>query len=158
MAKKVAIPLELKYKFASGGYVSLLKGVMYAIREKYGAAAVLEIFERVWKMEDRVKNMTTTLKNVFKIEGNDMEAIAKWYDIWWELQGLEATRPELSKTRTIVKVTQCPWKTWPKDISDWDLFLQKIIIKTINQKATIEMPKSMCAGDPYCEFITKIEL
>ena len=47
MAKKVSIPWELKYKFAQGGWTTLLKGFLYEIREEYGAAAALKIYERL---------------------------------------------------------------------------------------------------------------
>ena len=158
MSKKVVIPWELKYKFLKGMLTTFFKGVMYEIREKDGATAALEFFERIWKMEDRVKNMTNTIKDVFKIEDNDMEAIAKWFDIYNELTGTEATRLELSKTFNKVRCPMgCAWHTKPKDISDWVLIFFGIIVKTLNPKATIERPKGMCLGDPYCEYVTKIE-
>ena len=151
------IPWELKYKYAVGGWTSFFKGIMYAIREKYGAAAVLEIFERVWKMGDRVKNMTNSILNVFKLEDNNAETIGAWYDIWGELTGYETTILERSKSIEREKNTKCPWKTEPKDISDWSLIFSNIVVKTINPKATFERLKGMCEGDPDCEFVTKME-
>ena len=151
------IPWELKYKYAIGGYTSFFKGIMYAIREKYGAEAVFEIFERVWKMGDRVKNMTNTILKAFRLEGNDAETIGEWLDICGELTGYETTILERSKTINITKNTKCPWTTEPKDISDWALIFTHIVIKTINPKATVERPKAMCAGDPYCEYVYTIE-
>ena len=96
MAKKMPIPWELKYNYMKGMLTTLFKSVMYEFREKYGAAAALEFVEGVWKREDRVKNMTTTLKEVFKIEGNDIEAIIKWFEIWRELMGVESTIFEIN--------------------------------------------------------------
>ena len=157
MAEKVELPWETKYKFAMGGYAATIKGFLHLIREKYGAEAALERYERFCKEDDRLKNLTNTILNVFKIEGNDCEAMAKWFNIWWELTGIEGTWPELSKTSSRNKVTKCPFKTDPKDISDWVLTFVDIIGKTINPKATVERPKGMCAGDPYCEYVTKIE-
>ena len=157
MAKKVEIPWETKYKFAVGGYHAAIKGLLHLTREKYGADAALEIYERFCKEGDRVKNFTNTILEVFKIEGNDAEAIAKWYDIFYELTGMEGTALEKSETFLRVKVTKCPWKTDYKDISDWDLNFADMVDKTINPKATVERPKAMCAGDPYCEFVHKIE-
>jgi len=130
---------------------------MYAIREKYGAAVALEIIERVWKMEDRIKNITNRFLTIFKIEGNDAETIAKWIDIWNEVCGYEYTWLERSKTSSRVKITKCPFKTVPKDISNYCKPFLNIVGKTINPKATVESPKGMCAGDPYCEFLTKTE-
>lgn len=103
------------------------------------------------------KNITNTIRTIFKIEGNDMEAILKWFEIWWEFWGHEATILEFSKTIWRSKFTKCPWKTEYKDISDWALPFCNIVHKTINPKATVERPKAMCAGDPYCEYVTKIE-
>ncbi|MFX1520174.1 MAG: hypothetical protein ACFFCD_09675 [Promethearchaeota archaeon] len=157
MAMKFVIPLELKFDFALGGWTSLFKGIMYAIREKYGASAVLEIFERAWKMDDRLKDFTNVILKIFKIEENDMEAITKWFDIWGEVVGQERTIIELSKTFSRVRASKCPWKTKPKDISEWCNIFTNIVYNTINPKATFEKPKSMCAGDPYCEFVSKIE-
>ncbi|WP_287582849.1 hypothetical protein [Candidatus Borrarchaeum sp.] len=132
---------------------------MFQIREKDGAAGALEFYEKIWKREDRVKNMTTTLKDVFKIEDNDMNAIYKWFVIFNELIGTEGyTQLEQSKTFCRVRVPiGCAWKTDPKDISDWVLIFFNIVVKTINPKATVERPKGMCAGDSYCEYVYKIE-
>ncbi len=69
----------------------------------------------------------------------------------------EYTILERSKTINRIKVTKCPWKTEPKDISDWVLIFNNIVNKTINPKATLERPKAMCAGDSYCEYVWKIE-
>ncbi|WP_287584012.1 hypothetical protein [Candidatus Borrarchaeum sp.] len=158
MAKKMAIPWELKYKYLQGMLTTLFKSVMYEYREKHGAAAALEFIEGVWKREDRVKNMTKTLKDVFKIEGNDIEAIDKWWGIWWELTGMDATRLEQSKKLMKFKIPAgCAWLTKPKDISDWPLIFMNLIVKAINPKAILERVKGLCAGDPYCEYITKIE-
>jgi len=158
MTKKVAIPLELKYNYMKGMVTTLLKGFLYEIREEYGAAAALKLYERLNKRDDRIKKMTTTLKDVFKIEGNDMEAIAKWYDIYLEITGTEITRLELSKTFSRTRCPMgCAWKTVYKDISDWILIFFNEIVKTINPKATIERPIGMCEGDPYCEYIIRIE-
>jgi rhodanese-related sulfurtransferase len=118
----------------------------------------LEFFENgVWKRADRVKNMANTLKEVFKIEGNDAEAIAKSREIIWELIGTDHTWLERSKTICRAKITKCAWQTEPKDISDWPLIYNSIIAKNINPKASVERPKAMCAGDPYCEYIYRIE-
>ena len=135
----------------------MLKGFLYAIRERYGADAALEIYEKVSKMDDRIKNMSQTLLNVFKIEGNDAETIGKWYEIWWELAGAECTWLERSKTSIRQKISKCPFKTEPEDISKWDSIFLNIVVKSINPKATGERPKAMCEGDPYCEFVYKIK-
>lgn len=101
--------------------------------------------------------MTTTLKEVFKIEGNDLEAIFNWYNIFWELMGLEGSRLEQSPTLLRFKITKCAWQTDPNDISDWVLIFFNIVVKTINPNVTVERPKGMCAGDPYCEYVYKLE-
>ncbi len=156
MAKKV-IPWELKYKYIRGMLTTLLKGFLYEIREEYGAAKSLEIYERVSKRDDRIKNMTNTVRDVFNIEGNDAIAIAKWFNIFLELTGIEATTLELSNTICRFKVTKCLRRTEPKDISGWCNSLPIRAGMTINPKATFENPKRMCAGDPYCELFWKIE-
>ena len=157
MAKKVAIPWELKYKFAMGGYASGYKGWLYTVREEYGATAALKLYERVCKREDRIKNFTKSILTIFKIENNDAEAIGEWFDIWSELIGQEYTVLERNKTIAKSKITRCPYKVEYKDISDYGLIFVNIVIKTINPKATVERPKGMCAGDPYCEYVYKIE-
>ena len=158
MAKNIVIPLELKYDFAMRSYTFMLKAWLHVIREEYGAVEALRLYEKVCKIGDRTKSFTNTLLNIFKIEGNDAETIAKWWDIRWELIGGEVTWLERSKTISRIKVTKCPWSTpVPKDISDWDLIYINLVDKTINSKASAERPKGMCAGDPYCEIIHKIE-
>ena len=157
MTKKVVIPWELKYDFAMKSNASVVKGFLYAIREEYGADAVLKLYERVCRMDNRIEKLTHTLITIFKLEGNDAETIGQWWDIWGELYGHEYTILERSKTISRVKYTKCPWTTQPKDISDWALIYVNIVNKTINPKATLERPKAMCAGDPYCEYITRIE-
>jgi len=157
MAEKVEIPVETKYQFAAGAFADTVKGFLYALREKYGAEATLEFFEMWCKDGDRVKNMTNTILTAFKLEGNDAETIGKWFDIYLELFGFESTTLERSKTINRFKVTKCPTKTDHKDISGWSLIFDTMVAKTINPKATWETPKSICAGDPYCEHVIKIE-
>lgn len=108
-------------------------------------------------MGDRIKNLTNSLLTIFKIEGNDAEAINQWFDIWAELMGMERVILEETKVFSRAKITECKVKTDFKDIDGHCLIFTDIIYKTINLKATCERPKAMCAGDPYCEFITKIK-
>ena len=109
-------------------------------------------------MDDRVQNMTATLKNVFKIKGNDIEAITKWFEIWFELIGWKVIWSEPSKTISRFKCPiGCAWMTKPEDLSEWVLIFYNIAAKTINPKAFIERPKGMCAGDSSCEYVIKIE-
>ena len=157
-ATKKGLPWELKYKFVRGQMTTLFKGFMYVIREKFGAATALELAERMWKFDDRNKKMTTTLKDVFNIEGNDINTIMTWWEIFYELVGVEATWLEMTKTIARLKITECPWSTPdPKDINGWEIIFNSLITKTINPKATVERPKAMCAGDPYCEYVWRIE-
>lgn len=157
MSKKIVIPWELKYDFAMRGYSSIKRGFLHLIRNKYGAAATLELLEELYRTDDRLKNLTNVILEIFKIKGNDAETIANFLDIWGELCGFESTSIERSKTFYRVKITKCPWKTQYKDISDWPLIWNDIILKTINPKLTVDRPKKMCAGDPYCEYVYKLE-
>ena len=59
------------------------------------------------------------IQNVFKIEGNDLEAISKWWDIFYELYGSEGEDFERSKTIARTKTTKCPWKIEGKGLDDW---------------------------------------
>jgi hypothetical protein len=140
-----------------GGWLAFLKAYHYVIREEYGADAVLKLYDRVCRFDDRVKNFTKSILTVFNIKKNDAEAIANFLDIWYELSWWEIEWLERSKTVSRVKITKCPYKTEPKDISGWCSTFFNIAAKTINPKATVEQPIGMCAGDPYCEFVHKIE-
>ena len=158
MAKKMPIPWELKYNFVKGMVTTLFKSVMYEYRAKHGAAAALEFYEGVWKREDRVKNLTNVIRDVFKIDGNDIEALQTWWKIYNDLLGMHFTILELSKTHSRVRYpTGCAWATEPEDISDWCFIFSKIINTTINPNATMERVKGICEGDPYCEYVWRIE-
>lgn len=157
MAKKRMIPWELKYDFAIKGYTSGYRGFLYAIREEYGAAAALKIYEKVCRMDDRIKNLVNTLLTIFKVDGNDAEAIAEWWDIWCELASFKHTWIERSSTIVSTKITECPFKTEPRDIGNWCKIFGNIVAKSVNTKASAERPKGMCAGDSYCEYLFKIE-
>ena len=154
---KRGLPWELKYKYVRGQMTTLFKGFLYAIREEYGAAAALKIAENMWEFNGRIRNMVSTLLNVFEIEGNDCETIGGFWDVYFEIQGTESIILERSKIINRIKVTDCPWSTPdPKDISSWCVILNDIIVKTINPKIAYERLKGMCAGDPYCEYVYKI--
>jgi hypothetical protein len=157
MAKEITIPWELKFDFAIRGYTSLVKAFQYAIREKYSAAAALEIFENVLKMDDRLKNLVNIILKIFKIEGDNAETIGKWIDIWYELCGYEYTLLERSKAINRVKITECFWKLAHKDLIESSFIFKTMITKYINPKAVFERPKAMCAGDPYCEYLWTLE-
>ncbi len=157
MTEKISIPLLLKHEFTMRVYSSLIKGFLYAIREIYGANAALEVYEKVCTMDDRVRNLTNSLLDVFQLKGNDVETIGNWFNIWFELTGYEYTWLEQSNKMSRVRITKCPFKTEPEDLSDWAKIFAYIVTKTINPKSVFERPKGMCAGDPYCEYIWKIE-
>ena len=157
MVKIVAMPVEFKYELAMTGWSSMLKGFMYVIREKFGAATKYECVETFFAKDDRMRNLTNSLLTIFKIEGNDAETFAQWFDVWGKATGFELTWPERSKTVAKVKITKCPWKTGYKDIGDWCKIWIKFVFNTINPKVTPKRPKGMCAGDPYCEVIFKLE-
>lgn len=157
MTKKISIPLLLKHDFTLRAYSSIVKGFLYAIRDKFGPATALEIYARVCTMGDRIKNLTNSIIDIFQVKGNDAETISNWFDVWWELTGGEHTTLEQSKISSRHKITKCPFKTEPKDIRDWALIMVNLVAKTINPKTTVERPKAMCAGDPYCEYVWKIE-
>ena len=157
-APKIGLPWELKCKFARGQVTTLFKGFMHVIREKFGAAIALEIAEGVWKYKDRMKNMINTIKDVFKIEGNDIEAIINWWNIWFEHTGIEATWLEVTDKSARWKINVCPWNSPdPEDLSGWCEIFCNTIEKIINPKVIHERPVGMCSGDPYCEHITRIE-
>lgn len=157
-ATKRGLPWEIKYNYVRGMLTTLLKGFLFSIREKYGGPAALEIYDMLEKKFDRIKDMSKFLREVFKIEGNDMETIMTWWEVFYELVGVEATWLEVTKTLTRIKITKCPWSTKdPEDINDWELRFNRIVSQTINPKVTVERPKAMCAGDPYCEYIWELE-
>ena len=157
MTKKIGVPLEFKYELTMKAWSSLIKGFLYVVRERHGAAEALACIERLFKMDDRVKNLTNTIKTIFKIEGNDADTMANWFETYYEILRTEYTLPEQSKTILRSKVTKCPFKTGYNDLSDWCKIWCDIVYKVINPKATQERVKSMCAGDPYCELVFKIE-
>lgn len=157
MAKKIGIPFEFKYELAMKAWSSMIAGFLYVIREEFNAVTALKLIEILFKRDDRVKNLTNFIKNVFKIEGNDIEALNQWFDIYHELTGFESTTLEQSETSYRNKITKCPFKTGYKDVGDWCKIWCNIVYTTINPKATFERLKGMCAGDPYCEFVNKIE-
>ena len=157
MVKKITIPDEFRAELAITGWTSMMKGFLYVIRERHGAAEAYACAERLFEMDDRMKNLTNFLKTVFKIEGNDAETIMDWLVIWYEIHRFEYHVVERSKTISRNTVTKCPFKTGYKDIGEWCTIWANFVLTTINPKATIERLKGMCAGDPYCEFINKIE-
>lgn len=158
MAGKLEIPMETKFKFALGGYQGVFKGFMHALQERDGGEATLKLYEKVCKEGDRVKNLTNTIMKNFNIEGNDLDAIKKWHEIWWELAGVEgATSVERTETFERIKITGCPWDTQSKDISDWYLIFGDIVVGTINPKASFERVMGKCAGDPHCEYVFRLE-
>ena len=155
---KRGLPWELKYKYVQGQMTTLFKGFLYAIREEYGADAALKIVEKMWKFKDRVKNMINTFLNVFKIEGNDCEALGEFWDVYFEIHGHEAIILERSKTISRTKITKCPWSSPdPKDISSWCGIWTSTVSESINPKISGKRLKGMCAGDPYCEYIARLE-
>jgi hypothetical protein len=157
MVKKITIPCEFRCELAIKGWTSMIKGFMYVIRERHEAAETYACVEKFFEMDDRMKNLTNFLKTVFKIEGNDAETIIDWLVVWYELLGFEYDVLERSKTINRHRVFQCPFKTRYKDIGEWCTIWTDFVYRTINPRATHKRPKGMCAGDPYCEIITKIE-
>ena len=155
-APKRGLPCEFKYDFAMSGYAFTMKAWLHVVREEYGAAAALKLYEKISKKGDRIKKLTNTLLTIFNLEGNDAATIGEWFDIFCECAGIDATILERSQTINRVKVTKCPWKTELKDVPFGVIFMD-IGAKTINPKLTVERPKAMCEGDPYCEYVWKLE-
>jgi hypothetical protein len=158
LVKKFSIPWELKYKYVKGMLTTVFKGFMYEIRTKFDAATALEIYEMVQKRDKRVENMVNALKDVFNIEGNGIEAISTFLQIWFELTGWEVTWFDQLKTFIRFKCPLgCAWMTKPEDLSEWFLVISNIFVKSINPKAIIVRHIGMCAGDSSCEYIIKLE-
>ena len=157
MAKKLAIPWELKHDWAMRGWASSHRGYLYANRKKYGPAAALDLFERAQKIDERVKNFANAILTIFNLKGNDCETIGEILDIWDELTGTEAGLLKRSKIINRRKVTKCPLETGYEDISDWSLFFFDIMGKIVNPKVILERPKGMCAGDSYCEYVWRLQ-
>ena len=157
MSKKIGIPCEFKYELAMKGWSSMIVAFMYVIRDEFDASTALKLLEKLYKRDNRVKNLIKNIKTIFKIEGNDLEALTKWFEVCDELTGIEATWLERSKTSLRNKITKCPFKTGYKDLSDYIFIWMNIVLETINPKITFERPKGMCAGDPYCEYVYKLE-
>jgi len=157
VAKELVIPWKLKYDIAFKGWTSSLRGYLHAVREKYGANASLEMYERMCRMGDRIKNAANKFRTIFNVEGNDAATIVDVIEIWLQLAGFEYITPERSKAISRHLMTKCPWTTDYKDLCDWDLIFSNIVVKAIDPKAVFYEPKRMCAGDPYCEFVNKIE-
>jgi hypothetical protein len=134
MTEKISIPLLLKHEFTMRMYSSLIKGFLYAIREKYGADASLELYERVCTMDDRVRKLTHSILDVFQLKGNDIETITNWFRIFWELTGYDITLLEQSNKMSRVKITKYPFKTEPEDLSNWPKIFTFIVTKTINPR------------------------
>jgi hypothetical protein len=156
-APKRGLPWELIADFRMTAYRNALRGFLYVIREEFGADTALRLYERLCTMDDRIKNLTKTLLKIFQIKGTDAETWAQFWDIWIEICGFQATWLERSKTKSRLKVTKCPFQVGYKDISGWALIWMNIVNETINPQGIFERPKEMCAGDPYCEYIYKIE-
>ena len=156
-APKRGIPWDLKYNFAMKGFEDFFRGLMYAIREKYGAAVTLEIFDRWVNDGDRVKDLTNNLRTIFDLKGNDCVTIGEVLDVWDEVCGYESFVIERSPTIYRRKVTKCPWTVKYKDVGNYAWYFKDQMGKGVNPKATLEMPKKMCAGDSYCDYIWRIE-
>ncbi len=155
---KRGLPCEFKYDWAIRGYANILRAFLYAIREEYGADAAVRIKERIDNMSDRVKEgFVKPILEIFKIDGDDAETIGAVFDVWGEVCGQEGVILERSETVNRIKYTKCPWKTEPKDLSGWCNSFNIIVGKTVTPKVAFEPIKLMCAGDPHCEFVWKIE-
>ena len=157
-APKRGISWDLKYNFAMKGFADFNRGWLYAVREKYGPAAALEIFDMSCKFDNATKGLVQTFQTILKIEGNDCVTIGEVLDVWDEISGYEGNVIlERSPTINRRKVVRCPWLVKYHDIGNYAWYFKDIMGKTVNPKATLEMPKKMCAGDPYCDYIWRIE-
>jgi hypothetical protein len=135
MTRKIGVSLEFKYEIALKGWCSMIAGFLYVIREEFDAATALKLIEKLFKRDDRVKNLTNNLRTIFKIEGNDAKTMLDWFETFHEILGTEYTIPEQSKTIFRQKITKCPFKTGYKDVSEWCKIWSDIVYKTINPKA-----------------------
>jgi hypothetical protein len=156
-APKRRLSFEQKYDFVMSGNEHFFRGWLYAIRAKHGAAAVLDSYAMMCKEGDRIKNMTNALRKIFNLYGNDATTIGELLDVWDEIWKYETTILERTPTINRRIVTKCIWKVDYKDIGNYAFTIKEIMGKTVNPKAAFERPKGMCVGDPYCEYIWRIE-
>jgi hypothetical protein len=154
---KRGISWELKYNFAMRNFTDFAKGYVHANRDKYGPSAALEIFDLNCKEGDRVKNLSKLIQQIFNLDGIDAVTIGEVIDVWDEICGYENIIIERSESVNRRKVTKCPWTVKYKDVGNYAWYFKDQMGKGVNPKATLEMPKKMCAGDPYCDYIWRIE-
>jgi hypothetical protein len=154
------VPWEKKWAMAAKGLTGALAAHLHAMYNAIGEEKYAEIVRQIWahigkNTAEEVKASGMTVDNAKSIGEVGVTTCICTMGPEYNIEQIEA-----SEDRTVMKITQCPWKNRMNelgishdllsacDVAFWDHFT-----KNINPNVTMRHGKQMHRGDPYCEWI-----
>jgi len=154
------IPAETRWAISTRGLTGALTAHLNAIYSIAGKEKYAEILRPIW---NQIGQASADIVRSFGMTGNNAKSAADaGAAICICAMGPEYTIEaiEVSENKTVMKITECPWKNRMNelgishdllsacDIAFWDHF-----VKSLNPNVTMKHGKQMHLGDPYCEWI-----
>lgn len=154
------IPLENKWAMATKGLTGALAVHLNAIYDALGEEKYSEIIHDIWaqlgkETAEQVKLSGVTVENAKSLGEIGATTCICSMGPEYTIEQIEA-----SEDRTVMKITECPWKNRMNeleishdllsacDVAFWDNFT-----KSLNPDITMKHGKQMHRGDAYCEWI-----
>jgi predicted hydrocarbon binding protein len=123
------------------------------LEEALGRDAAME------RLRPHIRNaghaFASTIKERYRIDGNDIQAIAAVHGIACEVTGLQISEDERSDRAMVWKCERCVWKSSHIGICLMGHMWASYIIEAVDPRYEYQMLKMMTRGDPFCSW--KIE-
>ncbi len=154
------IPPETKWAMAAKGLTGALTAHLNAMYSVVGKEKYEEIIHQIWAQigqgsAEEIKSMGMTGDNAKSVGEAGVTMCVCAMGPEYKIEGVET-----SENRTVMKITECPWKNRMNEfdithdlLSACDVTFWNYFVKTLNPDVTMRHGKQMHMGDPYCEWI-----
>jgi hypothetical protein len=154
------IPSETKWAMATKGLTRALTAHMDALYSVLGKEKYDELIRRIWTQIGEgsavgIQEMDMKLDNAQQVGEAGVTMCICAMGPEYNIDAVES-----SESRTVMKITECPWKNRMTEfgithdlLTACDTAFWKQFVKTLNPNVTMRHGKQMHRGDPYCEWI-----
>ncbi len=154
------VPDEAKWGMAAKGLTGALAAHMNALYDLLGKEKYEEVIAQIWGQigkgsAEEVKASGMPVDNAKMMGEAGVNVCMCAMGPEYKIEQIES-----SEDKTVMKITQCPWKNRMSEfgishdlLSACDVAFWKNFVETLNPNITMRHGKQMHLGAPYCEWI-----
>jgi predicted hydrocarbon binding protein len=142
------VPIEKRYRSITAGLVRRIKILYDTIYERFGEEG-LELIRDV----GRAYGLEVAERAKKKIKGDDIESVALYViRVFNTIRG-NGVVTKWDKNQVIIRVFECPYPWTKPEVCIAHTTMEKTLVETLGKNLHYSIPKSIPAGDPYCDHV-----